>query len=219
MTAMPTTTSVPTQLIVTADALNVRETPSLQGKVIDVLNRGTVVNWLDSSGDDYWRKISYSEKNGWASHKYLRPQGGEVLASEFPWFEIAQHEIGIKEVMGSGDNPRIIEYLRSTNLSGPASSNDETPWCSAFVNWCVEKAGYAGTDSAWARSWLNWGRETDTPVRGCIVVFERGTGSGHVAFFVSKTRTQIKVLGGNQSDSVMIADYPASRLLGYRVPQ
>ena len=217
---MATTSNVPKQLIVTAEALNVRNAPSLQGKVIDVLSRDTVVNWLDSSGDDYWRKIGYSRKNGWASHKYLRPHGADTITSEFPWFAIAQHEIGVKEVMGSGDNPRIVEYLRSTNLSGPASSNDETFWCSAFVNWCVEKSGYAGTDSAWARSWLNWGRETDTPVRGCIVVFKRGTsGGGHVAFFVSKTNTQIKVLGGNQSDSVMIADYRASDLLGYRVPQ
>jgi len=215
-----------TNLIVTATGLNLRDKPSLQGNVIDVLDKGTVVEWLDSSGDDYWRKIKSPANVGWASHKYLRPEKTEVpveIASEpkstFPWFDIAIQEIGVKEVTGNGDNPRVVDYLRSTNLGAPDSSNDETPWCSAFVNWCVEKSGNAGTDSAWARSWLNWGRKTDIPVVGGIVVFERGASSGHVAFFVSKTATTIKVLGGNQSDSVRITDYPISRLLGYRVPK
>ena len=42
--------------------------------------------------------------------------------------------------------------------------------------------------------------------------------SGHVAFFVSRSAQTIKVLGGNQSDAVSIAEYPAGRLLGYRIP-
>ena len=215
-----------TNLIVTAAGLNLREKPSLQGNVIDVLDKGSIVEWLDSSGDDYWRKIKSAGSIGWASHKYLRLETAAIPAevasqpkSTFPWFDIAIHEIGVREITGSGDNPRITEYLRSTNLKAPDSSNDETPWCSAFVNWCVEKSGNAGTDSAWARSWLNWGRKTDAPVVGCIVVFERDVSSGHVAFFVSKTSTTIKVLGGNQSDSVCIDDYPANKLLGYRLPK
>lgn len=215
-----------TNLIVTAEGLNLRDKPSLQGSVIEVLNKGKVVELLDSSGDEYWRKIKTDTKTGWASHKYLQPETTvkpvEIASqpkSTFPWFDIAIHEIGIKEITGNGDNPRVLEYLRSTNLSAPYSSSDETPWCSAFVNWCVEKSGNAGTDSAWARSWLNWGRKTDNPVTGCIVVFERGVNSGHVTFFVSKTAGQIKVLGGNQHNSVCITDYPAGRLLGYRVPK
>ena len=111
---MPNNASNPTPLVVTAEGLNLRDAPSLQGKVIDVLSRGIVVEWLDSSGDDYWRKISYSGKTGWASHKYLQPQMEEAPSSDFSWFEIAYREIGIKEVTGSGDNPRIVEYLRST---------------------------------------------------------------------------------------------------------
>lgn len=212
-------------LIVTVEGLNLRDNPSLDGDVIDVLDKGEVVEWLGSSNDGYWRNIKVAGKTGWASHKYLRFETTELppeIASEpkssFPWFDLAIHEIGAKEVPGDGDDPRVVEYLRSTSLSNAESSNDETPWCSAFVNWCVEKSGNAGTDSAWARSWLKWGKESDTPVTGCIVVFTRGASSGHVAFFVSKTATHIKVLGGNQGDKVCIADYPADRLLGYRVP-
>jgi hypothetical protein len=43
-------------------------------------------------------------------------------------------------------------------------------------------------------------------------------GGGHVAFYISKTSSGIKVLGGNQSDAVNISTYPASKLLGYRIP-
>jgi len=150
----------------------------------------------------------------------LQPAVNEAPVAAFSWFDIAMKELGTSEIAGSGDNPRIVEYLRSTTLCGDLASNDETAWCSAFVNFCVEKAGFAGTDSASARSWLNRGRKTDTPVTGCIAVFKRGAPpSGHVAFFVSENGDQIKVLGGNQSDRVCFAQYPKDRLLGYRVPK
>ena len=47
------------------------------------------------------------------------------------------------------------------------------------------------------------------------MIFTRD-GGGHVAFYVGETATQIKVLGGNQSNSVSVANYPKSRLLGFR---
>lgn len=206
------------QLTVTAEGLNVREAPSLQAKVVDILSRGDIVVWISTSGDGYFHRIIHNGIEGWASHKYLQFITTPAPASNYPWFAIAHAEIGTREVTGSGDNPRIVAYHRSTSLDAPSASNDETPWCSSFVNWCVERSGHAGTDSAWARSWLSWGHPTKTPTKGCIVVFTRGTSSGHLAFFVSKTATKIKVLGGNQSDEVNISDYPASRLLGYRVP-
>ncbi len=207
------------QLIVTANSLNVRATPALNGAIVGTLKLNQVVAWNGSSGDNYWHKIDAGPAlAGWASHKYLQPYVAIPTTSPFPWYEIAEREIGVKEVVGSGDNPRIVEYLRSTTLDAPSASNDETPWCSAFTNWCVESSGYAGTDSAWARSWLHWGQKTTSPRVGSIVVFTRGANSGHVAFFVSRTATQIKVLGGNQSDSVCIQNYPASRLLGFRDP-
>ena len=93
---------MPTPLVVTAEGLNLRDVPSLQGKIIDVLGRGTVVEWLDSSGDDYWRKIKSSGSVGWASHKYLRPEITGAPPSELPWFEIAYGEIGVKEVIPNG---------------------------------------------------------------------------------------------------------------------
>jgi uncharacterized protein (TIGR02594 family) len=129
-------------------------------------------------------------------------------------------------VPGSGNNPRVLEYLQSTtNLSRSATSRDETPWCSAFVNWCLRQAGYERTKNALARSWLSWGQPIDTPRRGCIVVFQREKKFGHVGFYLEETEAHIKVLGGNQQDletrifEVSKKYYPRSELLGYRIPK
>lgn len=210
------------QLTVTASALNMRDNPGMAGRVIAILERGDVVDAIETSAEGYWQKIKHGGEVGWASLKYLQPYMPEAPVAAFSWFDIAMQELerGVSEVPGSGANPRIVEYLRSTSLDGAMAASDETAWCSAFVNFCVEKAGFAGTDSAMARSWLHWGRATDTPVTGCIVVFERGAPpSGHVAFFISRGDSTVKVLGGNQGNRVSIKDYDKSLVLGFRVPR
>lgn len=208
------------KLIVTASALNLRDAPSTEGNVIAILERGDIVDAIEATSDGPWIKISLGTDVGWASFKYLQPSIASAPVAAFPWFDVAMQELGTSEVVGPGDNPRIVEYLRSTSLGGAMAANDETPWCSAFVNFCVEKSGFAGTDSASARSWLNWGRQTNTPVTGCIAVFERGAPpNGHVAFYVSENPETIKVLGGNQGDKVCFAEYDKDRILGFRVPR
>ena len=206
---------------VTAHRLNVRKEPKLTGKVVGVIEKDDVVEVLSISGDEYWYKVQNNEGlKGWSSHKYLVSLENENIIGddELPWMPIAIREIGVREYTGAADNPRIVEYLHSTTLGEHARSNDETYWCSAFVNWCVEKAGYAGTDSAWARTWGSWGESVTTPERGCIVVFKRGRG-GHVGFYISETENEIEVLGGNQDDSVCIKPYPKSRFLSYQMPR
>jgi uncharacterized protein (TIGR02594 family) len=75
------------------------------------------------------------------------------------------------------------------------------------------------TNSAWARSWLNWGVATDDPIPGTIVVFSRGQNAGHVAFYLDEDGDRIQVLGGNQGNAVTIAWFPKANLLGYREPK
>lgn len=148
------------------------------------------------------------------------------------WYKIARREIGVREISGPQHEQRVLEYL-ATCESLPAADRgkDETAWCSAFVNWCVEQAGVEGTNSAWARSWndVPWGEEEDraAPRVGSIVVFRRfnsNTDGGHVGFFVADKGSKVRVLGGNQSNSVREQDYPKDgfmnpfnyKLLGYR---
>lgn len=205
-------------LRVVAEGLNVRSAPNLQGKVIHILARHELVTQISVSGDEYWSKVACKGGiEGWAANKYLQVHSANAIGSAYPWFEIAQSEIGVREIVGRGDNPRIVEYHHSTTLDAGSASLDETPWCSSFVNWCVERAGYAGTDSAWARSWLNWGVPTAQPTVGTIAIFTRD-GGGHVGFYVSENEGEVQVLGGNQRDAVNIAHYPKKDLLGYRNP-
>jgi uncharacterized protein (TIGR02594 family) len=208
--------------LVTASALNLRSTAKLTSEVIGSFKRGTVVGGLNRSEDGLWMEVAKGSQSGWVFAKYLTKQGEEqtpvVEHEEFPWMSIAASEIGQKEVPGDGSNPRVLEYLRSTDLDAKPASTDATFWCSAFVNWCVEKAGFAGSNSALARSWLSWGKPVARPRRGCIAVFSRGKG-GHVAFYVGTQGPDYRVLGGNQADAVCVAGYPKGRLLGFRVPR
>ena len=52
------------------------------------------------------------------------------------WLEIALKEVGVSEIKG-GENKRILEYHASTTLK---AKEDEIPWCSSFVNWCMVQA-------------------------------------------------------------------------------
>jgi uncharacterized protein (TIGR02594 family) len=132
------------------------------------------------------------------------------------WIEVALKEIGETEIQG-GENPRILEYLRATDLGKPGNLEDETPWCSGFVNWCMQQVGFKGTRSAWAQSWAKWGKEVE-PVIGSIVVFRWNNGTGHVGFVTGKKVGLVQVLGGNQSDSVNRSWFNTAHVIAYRMP-
>lgn len=132
------------------------------------------------------------------------------------WLEIAEGECGQKEVKGPGSNARIISYHACTSLK---ASDDETPWCSAFINWVMVQAGLKYTKSAAARSWLTWGVPLNNPIEGCIVVLKRGAPpSGHVCLYIADRGDYIKCLGGNQGDQVKTSNFLKSDVLSYRWP-
>lgn len=51
---------------------------------------------------------------------------------------VAQTQIGVKEIVGSKHNAKVVEYHQACTLQ---ASDDETAWCSSFVNWCYIIAG------------------------------------------------------------------------------
>ena len=143
------------------------------------------------------------------------------------WLEIAEAEIGQTEVKG-GENPRIIEYHASTLLK---AKEDEIPWCSSFVNYCIIQAGVVGTMSAAAISWASWGERLTEPREGCVVVIRQrkkgtdqatGSSSGnHVGFFQHIENNRIYLLGGNQGDSVKVSSFGLTSydVIAYRWPE
>jgi uncharacterized protein (TIGR02594 family) len=142
------------------------------------------------------------------------------------WYEIAEGELGtIEDSRQDVDNPRIVEYFTATDFMN--RGDDEIPWCSAFVNWCMVQAGIPGTHSARARSWVekDWGEELDQPREGCLVVLERppNPANGHVGFYVGdKDGDRLRLLGGNQGPegrgAVNISTPLKDRVLSYRWP-
>jgi uncharacterized protein (TIGR02594 family) len=205
--------------VVTAAQLNVRAMPSVESDSVGTLAKGVKVPEGDVviTPSHRWMAV-VSPAPGFVSMKWLALESAATPGSP-QWLVIAMGEVGVKERSGAADNPRIVEYHRSTTLGPQLSSQDETPWCSSFVNWCMERAGIEGTDSAMARSWLKFGKKVTSPVPGDIVVFSRGAPpSGHVGFFIRQSGTDVDILGGNQGDAVSIKEFPTARVIGYRRP-
>lgn len=134
-------------------------------------------------------------------------------------YALASEEVGMREVKGPRHNPDIVQMF--SDVGHAWVKDDETAWCAAFIGAMLERAGLTSTRKLNARSYLDWGQAVDLKDArpGDIVVFSRGDPKGwqgHVGFFIANAGINIKVLGGNQSDSVSVAHYSKSRLLGVR---
>lgn len=139
------------------------------------------------------------------------------------WLVVADGELGVRESSEAGEhNPRVLEYLSTCdNLGSWGKSQDETAWCAAFVNWCLEAVGLRSTRHALARSYIHFGSGADGYPEGAIAVIKKKASGGdtstgsragyHVGFVVRKSKTVIRLLGGNQRNEVNITSYPLSR--------
>ena len=133
------------------------------------------------------------------------------------WLDHARAYLGVAEIVGPHHNPKVVGLWRTAKV--PGVSDDETPWCAAFVSAVLEEAGIVSARTGWARSYLTWGIKLGAPAVGCIVVFERGPHAGHVGFVVGKDKVgHLMVLGGNQGNAVSIKPFDRKRVLGYRWP-
>lgn len=127
------------------------------------------------------------------------------------WLNTAKKELGTMEVLGSkGSNPRIDEYLKSTNIAA-SMQHDDTPWCSAFANWVMENTpnpktpgkNFTGSNSAGSQVWMNWGSDVKSePFVGALIVirWNPNKSEGHNTFIVGETPDGKAWwgLGGNQ---------------------
>jgi len=132
----------------------------------------------------------------------------------------ASEQLGQKEISGPEHNLTIVNYAQACGFEWV--NDDETPWCSIFVNWVAHKCKLKRSNKANARSWLLIGEKVDsTPEPGDVVVFWRESPQswkGHVGFFFgySQDGSRVYCLGGNQGDQVSISAYPTNTVLGFR---
>lgn len=131
------------------------------------------------------------------------------------WYREAQTYVGLREIHGAQHAPAILKMW--TAIRAPFT-DDETPWCAAFVGSCLEKVGVKSSRSAAARSYLKWGVPLAKPAIGAILVFSRGPANGHVGFYAGEDSGAYHVLGGNQGDEVNVTRLAKDRLLGIRWP-
>lgn len=131
-----------------------------------------------------------------------QPHTGEPL-----WMMYAREQINFHE---KSNNTGIGEFIK---LAGFGSEGD--PWCAIFAAAMLRKAGVAidGID-AMAQSFTRSKafEKIEAARIGAIAVFWRGSksgGQGHVGFYAGNAGPgRINVLGGNQSDQVMIEALP-----------
>lgn len=132
--------------------------------------------------------------------------------------EIALTQYGIKEITGTNNNKKVVSYFQEIGFK--QINEDETPWCSAFINWCAMIAGYERTNKLTARSWLDIGKkiELDSAQLGDILIFKRGTQSwqAHVTIYINRVNDDLYGLGGNQNNMVNIQPYDKKNLIGIR---
>ncbi|MFA5327631.1 MAG: TIGR02594 family protein [Prolixibacteraceae bacterium] len=128
------------------------------------------------------------------------------------------------ESPGTADNPVIISWAKEIGGSVANVYNaDEIPWCGLFIAVVAKRSSkQLVKDPLWALNWGNFGKNTDVPMLGDVLVFIRitpeGKKAGHAGLYVGEDDACYHVLGGNQSDRVRIARIEKSRLYIARRP-
>lgn len=137
-----------------------------------------------------------------------------------PWLAEAQNLIGTKEVLGSRNNPVILDWADNLDIH---YSGDEVPWCGLFVAHCIGATmpdEVLPSNPLGARQWERFGEST-APRLGAVMVFWReskNSGKGHVGFYTGEDDSAYRILGGNQTDKVCLTWVGKDRFLKARWP-
>ena len=212
-----------TYRVISRSGVNLRKGPAADYDIIQAVDCGALIfvqciknGWarVDLNGDGL--------SDGYIFAGYVEPVvGGEKL--DYPIgatpYQIAQIEMAhcAREFATKSCNPRIYQY----HLSAKVGAREDVPWCSSFINHCVAYAGYKGTNSKWALTWEEWGKDANaSPREGDIVVWERRCGSqtgarlgGYVGFVVSVEDDHVFALGGNTANQIKINRIPLKGIL------
>ncbi len=138
--------------------------------------------------------------------------------------QIAKAELGVTEIPGVENNPRILHYARQSGQYWVKS--EDTSWCALFVAFVISEIPefmrpIPPNQAAKAREWLKMG--VDVPLENArpsdLVIFWRSSTDswqGHVGFYLGRKGDDFLVLGGNQGNSVCERYFSKDRLLGIR---
>ncbi|TFB28492.1 peptidoglycan-binding protein [Pedobacter alluvionis] len=75
---------------------------------------------------------------------------------------IAKNEVGVRELSGHNDGPRVAAYLYYVDVE------EGSAWCAAFVSWVFSQAGYAAPRSPWSPALFPFDKRTEQ-IRPAVV--------------------------------------------------
>ena len=206
-----------------SDAIPLRAEPNETASEVTIMKFNRVVKVDTISSDGKWKHCTNAwGEEGWYPIERLEQLSDDVViphgTSELPWLSVAFSQFGTREVPGPKYNPRIVEYLMSTDLAEKYPFlPDETDWCAGFVNWCIKKVKIPVTNSAVVNPWRQWGKASVPPQRGALTTFLWDDGWAHVSFYLGDVGNYVICLGGNQSDAVWISVYHKKYVTSYRI--
>ena len=137
-----------------------------------------------------------------------------------PWLDDIKQHVGDSEANAL---PEIIGFIEEI----VPHIYYLVPWCAAAVGYFLRKAGYPGSGSLAAVSFLHWGVGIPEAIPGCICVFIglAGPGEHHVTFMDDDQSgtddDTIACVGGNQSHRIKRSIYPLACVMdgGFRMPK
>lgn len=136
--------------------------------------------------------------------------------TELSYVAIARRDIGLKEIKGPQHAGRIVEALRQLKAWW---KDDETPWCGVILAAWMKEANLPYPKEYYrALAWKDYGVQSDIQY-GAIAVLTR-KGGGHVGIVTAATSDlkYVRLLGGNQGDSVSESWFPLERISAFRMP-
>lgn len=142
---------------------------------------------------------------------------GVPVAAGADTLGVARSYLGLRESDPSHAGV-LNEFIRRSG--GHAINVKNTAWCAGFVDGVLGAAGYERRGSLRAADFLSYGKATDAPSQGDVVVLKptvAGT-SGHVGFVVGVENGRVRYIAGNDSGKVQEATAPLAEVAGFRVP-
>jgi uncharacterized protein (TIGR02594 family) len=155
-----------------------------------------------------------------------------------PWMDLA-----IKEAMkGKGSAENVLpmldlsyKYIRfakgNRGITTAPNDSKEGAWCAAYICWTLNKSGYKihskGRMASQSFRYFNnkLYKKIEKPIFGAITLYTsmKNPARGHVGYLFGKTKNgRYILLGGNQSNRLKFADYPAQfgsyKLKGFYIP-
>jgi TIGR02594 family protein len=190
-----------------------------QGTVLEQLGKA-IYNMLPSPTPNPTYPIPdrIRQRSGNVEQRSEAAPSGKLSLIDTTIMDAASKFIGLHE---QTDGPVLASFIKKA--TGKTVDPSVQPWCADFVNAVLGDTGEAGTGSSYARSFLAYGKATDKPTAGDVVVLSRGSKDGpygHVGFVKGIVehdgQRYVQVLGGNQGNRVSVQEFPVSRVLGYR---